>query len=310
MEKVCKISEKIVELKESKRAVILAHNYQIPEIQDLADFVGDSLELALACTRLDENLIIFCGVDFMAETASILNPEKKVLIPDPNATCPLAAQLPIYLLLEEKKKHPGIPTVLYVNTSAEAKAEADVICTSANVPQIINSLDEDTVLFGPDRNLAWFAQQKTKKTIIPVPFDGYCYVHKMFKVTDIISLKQKYPDAEVLAHPECDPEVQQIATHICSTSQMIKRARESNARTFIIATEIGLLHRLKKENPEKKFIPASPNAICQQMKKHTLEKLYTSLRDEKYEVKVPEKTAERARKAIERMFSLTRIRHD
>ncbi|MEM1689684.1 MAG: quinolinate synthase NadA [Candidatus Hadarchaeales archaeon] len=310
MRKVDEIVEKIVELKEKKKAVILAHNYQIPEIQDLADFVGDSLELALACTKIDKNLVVFCGVDFMAETASILNPEKKVLIPDVEASCPLAAQLPLRVLLEKKKEHPGVPVVLYVNTTAEAKAEADVICTSANAPSVINSLDEDVVLFGPDRNLAWFTQQKTKKTVIPVPYDGYCYVHRMFKVEDILLLKQKYPDAEILAHPECDPEIQQIATHVCSTSQMIKRARESNARTFIIATEIGLLHRLKKENPDKKFIPACPDAICQQMKKHTLEKLYISLRDEKYEIKVPEKTAERARRAIERMFSLTRIRQD
>lgn len=309
-EKLDEIITKIAELRERKRAVILAHNYQIPEIQDLADFVGDSLELALACTKVDEDLIIFCGVDFMAETASILNPEKRVLIPDRRATCPLAAQLPLHVLLKEKKKHPGVPVVLYVNTTAEAKAEADVICTSANAPQVINSLDEEVVMFGPDRNLAWFAQQRTKKTVIPVPHDGYCYVHRMFRVEEILSLKQRHPDAEILAHPECDPEIQKIATHVCSTSQMIRRARESGAKTFIIATEIGLLHRLKKENPGKEFIPARSDAICQQMKEHTLEKLYISLRDEKHEVRVAKETAEKARKAIERMFSLTRIKHD
>jgi len=298
------LAAKILELKEKKKAAILAHNYQIPEIQDIADFVGDSLELAMMCTKVEEKLMVFCGVDFMAETACILNPDKKVLIPERGATCPLAAQLPLSVLLEEKKRYPNAPVVLYVNTRAEAKAEADAICTSANAPEIIEAIEGDTVIFGPDRNLAWFAQQRTKKTIIPAPHDGYCYVHRLFSAEEIFLLKRKNPDAEVLAHPECDPEVQKIATHVCSTSQMLKVAKKSKAKTFIVATEIGLIHRLKKENPDKQFIPASPAAVCGEMKMHTLEKLYLSLRDEKHEVRVPEEVARRARRAIERMFEL------
>ncbi|MFN4133049.1 MAG: quinolinate synthase NadA [Candidatus Hadarchaeales archaeon] len=304
------IAEEILKLKKEKNAVILAHNYQIPEIQDLADFVGDSLELAMRSTKVEGEMIVFCGVDFMAETAAILNPKKPVLIPEPEARCPLAAQLPPSILLKAKEEHPGAAVVVYVNTSAEVKALSDTICTSANSTQVINALEEEEVLFGPDKNLAWFAQQRSKKKIIPVPADGHCYVHRMFTPADILFLKEEYPVAEVLAHPECDPEVQKLADHICSTSQMIKRAKESQAKQFIIATEIGLLHRLRKENPGKEFIPAHREPICQQMKKNTLEKVYRCLVEEKYLVKVEPEIAERARKAINRMFELTTVHRD
>ncbi|MEM3723818.1 MAG: quinolinate synthase NadA, partial [Candidatus Hadarchaeales archaeon] len=302
--------EEILRLKERKNAVILAHNYQIPEIQDLADFVGDSLELAMQSTKVQGDMIVFCGVDFMAETAAILNPETPVLIPEPEARCPLAAQLPPEVLLKAKEEHPEAAVVVYVNTSARVKALSDAICTSANSPQVINALEEDEVLFGPDRNLAWFAQQRSKKRIIPVPADGHCYVHRMFSPADILFLKEEYPDAEVLVHPECEPEVQKLADHICSTSQMIKRARESQARRFLIATEIGLLHRLRKENPGKEFIPAHREPICIQMKKNTLEKVYRCLAEERTVVRVEPEVAERARKAINRMFELTSIHRD
>ncbi len=299
------LTEKIARLKKEKNAVILAHNYQRPEIQLVADFLGDSLELARASAKVEADLVVFAGVDFMAEMAAMLNPDKTVVIPDPEARCPMAAQLPAQVVLEARKKYPKAAVVLYVNTLAEAKAESDVACTSANSPQIVNALDEDVVLFGPDRNLAWFVQRRSDKRIIPIPENGYCYVHKMFSPADVALLKAKYPDAEVLVHPECDPEVQQLATHICSTSQMVLRSKASPAKRFIIATEVGLIERLRRENPNKEFIPALDSAICQQMKKHTLEKIYLALRDERHVVRVPEHIAERARVTIERMLELS-----
>jgi quinolinate synthase len=298
------LREKILELKERKRAVILAHNYQIPEIQEIADILGDSLELARASTELDAELVVFCGVDFMAEMTSILNPEKKVLIPDPEARCPMAAQLPADEVRKAKQRHPGSPVVLYVNTLAEAKAEADAVCTSANAPRVVESIDAESVIFGPDKNLAWFVQRRTSKRVVAVPENGYCYVHRMFTPADILLKREEHPDAEVLVHPECDPEVQQLADHICSTSQMLYRARESKSEKFIIATEVGMIHRLRRELPEKKFIAARESAVCEQMKKHTLLKLYLALRDEQHEIRVPEPTASRAKRAVERMFEL------
>jgi quinolinate synthase len=299
------LNRKIMELKERKKAVILAHNYQRPEIQQLADYIGDSLDLARYSAKVDAEIILLCGVNFMAEMAALLNPDRKVLIPDPQAKCPMAAQLPSNLVREARKKHPNAAVVLYVNTLAEAKAEADVTCTSANALQIVDALDEEEILFGPDRNLAWFTQRRTDKKIIPIPEDGHCYVHKMFAPADIAMLREKYPDAELLVHPECDPEVQQLATHICSTSQMLIRARASPARRFIIGTEVGMLERLRRENPNKEFIPALSSAICKQMKKHTLQKVYLALRDEKYKVRVQPKVAARAREAIERMLEIS-----
>jgi quinolinate synthase len=299
------LNRKIMELKERKKAVILAHNYQRPEIQQLADYIGDSLDLARYSAKVDAEIILLCGVNFMAEMAALLNPDRKVLIPDPQAKCPMAAQLPSNLVREARKKHPNAAVVLYVNTLAEAKAEADVTCTSANALQIVDALDEEEILFGPDRNLAWFTQRRTDKKIIPIPEDGHCYVHKMFAPADIAMLREKYPDAELLVHPECDPEVQQLATHICSTSQMLIRARASPARRFIIGTEVGMLERLRRENPNKEFIPALSSAICKQMKKHTLQKVYLALRDEKYKVRVQPKVAARARESIERMLEIS-----
>ncbi|MEM2282305.1 MAG: quinolinate synthase NadA [Candidatus Hadarchaeales archaeon] len=297
--------EKINRLRKEKRAVILAHNYQVPEVQLIADFVGDSLELARRSAEVEKDLVVFCGVDFMAETASILNPKKKVLIPDLEARCPMASQLPVQVVRDAKKKHPDAAVVLYVNTLAEAKAEADVICTSANSPQVVNALEEEEVLFGPDRNLAWFVQRRSGKKIVPIPEDGHCYVHKMFSPADLSLLKERFPDAEILVHPECDPKVQELASHICSTTQMLVRAKASSAKRFIIVTEVGLVDRLRRENPNKEFIPLLETAVCKEMKKHSLEKVYLALRDEKHVVKVPEKIAERARKSIERMFEIS-----
>jgi quinolinate synthase len=293
-----------VELKKKQNAAMLVHNYQRTEIQLLADYIGDSLDLARHSTKLDADLILLCGVNFMAEIAAILNPNKTVLIPDSEAKCPMAAQLSGEMVREAKRTHPGAAVTLYVNTLAEAKAEADICCTSANVLQIVNALDEDEVLFGPDKNLAWYVQRRTDKKIIPLPEDGYCYVHRMFSAADIGLLKEEYPEAEVLVHPECNPEVQELADHMCSTSQMLVRAKASPAKQFIIATEVGMVERLRREFPNKEFVPALELAICEQMKKHTLEKVYSALRDKRYVVTVPPEIARKARATIDRMFEL------
>jgi len=305
------LKEEILRLKAGRDAIILAHNYQREEIQLLADFIGDSLELARKSSKARGGLIVFCGVDFMAETAAILNPGRTVVVPDPAARCPMAAQLPVELVRKAKREHPDAAVVLYVNTLAEARAEADVTCTSANAPQIVNALDEEKILFGPDKNLAWFVQQRSDKRIIPLPDNGYCYVHRMFSPADIMLLKERYPGAEVLVHPECDPEVQNLATHICSTSQMLVRAKASPAKRFIIATEVGLVKRMRREFPGKEFIPALESALCEQMKKHDLEKLYLALRDVEHVVCVPPEVATKARAATERMLEISgRAAHD
>jgi len=308
---VAELNRKIAELKKERDAVLLVHNYQRTEIQLIADYIGDSLDLARHSAKVQNELVVLCGVNFMAETAAILNPKKTVLVPDPAAQCPMAAQLPAQVVRDMKKKYPDAAVVLYINTLAEAKAEADVCCTSANAAQIVNALDEKKILFGPDKNLTWYVQRRTDKEVIPIPENGYCYVHRMFTAADINLLKEEYPNAEVLVHPECDPEVQELANHICSTSQMLVRAKASPTKQFIIATEIGLVERLRRENPGREFIPALETAICEQMKKHTLEKVYFSLRNKKHEVTVPPKIAKRARAAIERMLKLSgRAAHD
>ncbi|KXA90135.1 quinolinate synthase A [candidate division MSBL1 archaeon SCGC-AAA259A05] len=299
------LSKKISDLKEEKNGIILAHNYQIPEVQLEADHLGDSLGLARKSSEVDADIVVFAGVDFMAETAAMLNPEKKVLIPDREARCPMAGMLPVKLVREAKRDHPDAAVVLYVNTLAEARAEADVTCTSANSVQVVNALDEDEILFGPDRNLAWHVEQNTGKEIIPIPEDGYCYVHRMFSPEDIRLLKEEHPDAEVLVHPESAPEVQKLADYICSTSQMLGRAEKSSADEFVITTEVGLVHRLGREFPEKNFYPVLDEGICREMKKHDLEKVYRSLRDEKFVVEVPSEVAESARRATERMLEIS-----
>ncbi|MEM1507741.1 MAG: quinolinate synthase NadA [Candidatus Bathyarchaeia archaeon] len=296
------LMEKILKLKREKKAIILAHNYQRPEVQDIADFVGDSLELSLRAAQTDAKIIIFCGVNFMAETAAILNPDKIVLIPDINALCPMASMLPADLVKFYRRKYPKANIVLYINSLAEAKAYSDAICTSANAAEIVNRVDSETVLFGPDANLAKYAQTKSSKEIIPIPQCGFCPVHKLFDRESIMRLKMKYQGAEVMAHPECDPEIWGIADFIGSTSRMYKEALTSKAESFIVATEIGLLHRLKKDRRDAVFIPAYEEAICVNMRLHTLEKIYLCLRDEKYRVEVPPKIASRARKPIEFML--------
>jgi quinolinate synthase len=298
------LADNISKLKKEKRAIVLAHNYQRPEIQDIADYVGDSIELCRrAMEEKDAKMIVFSGVDFMAESAVILNPDKRVFIPSLGAKCPMAQMLPTEEVKLWKKKYPKAPVVLYVNTLAEAKAECDVCCTSANAVKVVNSLDADTVLFGPDHNLAWNVQQKTGKKVIPIPREGFCPTHVLFLKEDILFLKEEHPDAVVAVHPECTPDVQSIANFVGSTSQICRYARESSAKKYIIGTEVGIIHRLEKENPRKTFIPAYDGALCTNMKLNTLERVYLSLKEERYPVTVPNSVAKKARKALERMVS-------
>jgi len=300
------LTDNILRLKQEKKAVILAHNYQYPEVQDIADYVGDSIELSRrAKEEQDAKIIVFAAVDFMAESAAILNPEKKVLLPSTGSRCPMAQMLPSEQLQIWKQKYPNMPVVLYVNTLAEAKAECDVCCTSANAVKIVEALDVETVLFGPDYNLAEYVQEKTGKKVIPIPPRGFCPTHLLFMKEDIIVQKQAFPEAMVAVHPECSREVREIADFVGSTSQICKYANDSASKKFIIGTEIGILHRLRKENPDKQFLPAYGGATCNAMKLTTLERLYRSLKEEQNLVVVSESIAKKANKALEKMFILT-----
>lgn len=296
------IQEKIQKLKKEKNAIILAHNYQLPEVQDIADFVGDSLELARISAQVKEEVIIFCGVHFMAETASILAPDKKVILPDLFAGCPLANTITPREVKELKEKYSNYAVVAYVNTSAEVKAESDYICTSANAISVVEKIPEEKVIFIPDRNLGYYVSKHTKKEMII--WNGFCPTHQRILPQDIIALKEKYKDAKVVVHPECRKEVLDLADKIASTSGIIKFVKEDNGKRYIIGTEAGLLHRLRKENPEKEFYLASSLAVCPNMKKITLDKILTSLENLEPEVKVEKSIRERAIKPIERMLSL------
>jgi quinolinate synthase len=295
------------ELEELKKdTIILAHNYQTPDIQGIADFVGDSLQLCQEAARVDKPYILFCGVDFMAESAVMLNPDKTVLMPDLGSKCPMAAMLPAEVVLAEKEKHPDAAVVLYINTWVEARSESDVTCTSANAVKIVKALPEKKILFGPDANLAWHVQRNLQeKEIIPIPYTGHCRVHVLFKKEELLSLMAEYPDAEVLIHPECRPEVQEIADFVLSTGQMERHARETRAKKMIIGTETGLIYKLQKQNPDKTFIPALKAAVCSNMKKHTLDKVLVELREKNNVVKVDPALAKRARKSLERMLELS-----
>ncbi len=294
-----RLIEEIARLKKEKRAVILAHNYQPEEVQDIADFVGDSLELSRKAAEVEEDIIVFCGVHFMAETAKILAPQKKVLIPDAKARCPMADMVSGKDVRWMKEQHPGKKVVAYVNTTAEVKAETYVCCTSANAVKVVNNLPDEEIIFVPDRNLAAYVSQKTGKRLHY--WDGYCPIHEHIEVKDIKKMKKLHPQAEVWAHPECRPEVLALADRILSTGQMIREAPGSRAREIIVATEVGILHRLRKENTDKTFYPAREKAICKNMKRISLKKVYKTLVSEKPEVIVEAELAERAREALNRM---------
>lgn len=296
------IKDKISKLKKERGAVILAHNYQVGDVQDVADYIGDSLGLSQQAAKVKEEVIVFCGVHFMAETAAILAPAKTILMPEINAGCPMADMITAEELREWKRNYPGGKVVCYVNTSAAVKAECDVCCTSANAVNVVNSIEGDEILFVPDKNLAAYAARHTQKKIIP--WDGYCYVHNNILARDVREKKRRYPEAEVWVHPECRPEVIDIADMILSTGGMVKEARITTKKDIIIGTETGIIYRIKKENPTKNFYPARDQALCSNMKKTDLKKVLRSLEDMVYKVEVPLEISQRARGSIEKMVSL------
>ena len=297
------IIEKINALKNKRKAIILVHNYQLPEVQDIADFVGDSLELAKKSHNVNCDIILFCGVHFMAETAKLMNKNRMVLMPDLHAGCPMADMMTADQLKKKKTEHPNAAVVTYINSTADVKALSDICCTSANGVEVVNSVKNKEIIFTPDKYLGAFIERQVKDKRFYL-WSGYCPTHMVFTKEKLLELKKEHPDAEIFAHPECRIEVQEIANKICSTSQMISNAKKSNATKFIICTEIGMIHRLKKENPEKDFIPGSPNGICPNMKLSTLEKVLWALEDLKYEIDVAESVRQRALQAIEKMVAL------
>jgi quinolinate synthase len=294
---------RISELKAQRRAVILAHNYQPGEIQDLADYVGDSLELSQKAAQTEAELIVFCGVRFMAETAAILCPNKTVLLPDENAGCPMANMITLRELQQAKRQHPDAQVVCYVNSTAAIKAESDICCTSANAVKVADSFPKDQpILFIPDVSLGRYVETQLGRKLIL--WEGYCPTHHRILAEHIRQLRHQHPEAKVTVHPECTEDVIALADHVGSTSGILRYCRESTARTFIVGTEIGIIHRLKKENPEKQFLATSTLADCPDMKLITREKVLWSLEDKVYEVTVPVEVAAQARRAIERMLAL------
>jgi len=320
------LREKILNLKERKNAIILAHNYQREEVQDIADHTGDSLELSRIAASIDCDIIVFCGVNFMAESASILSPEKIVLLPEIKACCPMADMITVrgerstrtsfpgyeyergynypvnFTLNDIKKLHPGSPVVTYVNTTADVKAESDICCTSANGVKIVESLETDKVICVPDRNLSAWIAKNTETQVIS--WDGFCHVHDRATKDDVVNAKGKYPDALVLAHPECRMEVLDKADYVTSTSGMLRFAKSSSAGEFIIGTETGLLYSLRKDNPDKAFYPLRKDMICPNMKKTSLKSVLHCIESESHKVKVPEATRIPAKKALDRMLEV------
>jgi quinolinate synthase len=294
------VQKKVLELKEKKGALILCHNYQLPEIQDVADIIGDSLELSKQAAQRPESLIVFCGVHFMAESAKILSPHKKVLLPRIEAGCFMSELISPEELKKLKAQHPDAKVVAYINTEADVKAESDVICTSSNAVKVVKGIDARKIIFVPDKNLALYVQRFTDKEIIP--WNGFCYVHSRFKPEHIIEAKRAHPDALVLVHPECPPEVIDLADEVLSTNGMVNFVRSSPNKKFIIATEEGITYRMKKENPDKEFIVPGPPKICVNMKITRIEDVYDSLLYEKYEITVPDEILYKAKKALDEML--------
>jgi len=298
------IKSEIRELLKKRNAVLLAHNYMRDEVQEIADITGDSLALSLEAAKTSAEVIVFCGVHFMAESASILSPDKKVLLPRLDAGCPMADMITVESLLEMKKRFPGVPVVTYVNSSAAVKAHTDICCTSANAGRVVSSLAEDELIFTPDRNLGRFVAKTSNKKFHF--WDGFCPTHERLRAEDVIRLKAEYPDALFICHPECSPAVSDLADHACSTSGMYDYCRKSAAQRFIIGTEAGILYRLKMENPDKEFILASPGLICPNMKLISLEDILASLRTLTPEVRVEEAIRVPAKKALDRMLAVPR----
>jgi quinolinate synthase len=299
-----KLKDKIISLKTRKNAVILAHNYQLGEVQDIADFVGDSLELSQNAAKTDAGVIVFCGVHFMAETASILCPDKIVLLPDIHAGCPMADMITAEELRRKKRELPGAAVACYVNSSAEVKAESDICCTSANAVKVIESLDAEEVLFVPDQYLGHYISTKTDKKMSFWP--GFCPTHVRIQPQHLSELRQEYPQTKIVVHPECRPEVIALADEVLSTGGICQYAKREDISQLIVGTELGIIHRLRKENPGKKFIPASEQAVCPRMKLITLENVLWSLQEMAPQVKVPEEIRLRAKVAVDRMLMIGR----
>jgi quinolinate synthase len=295
--------EKIEQLKEKRNAVILAHNYQPGEIQDLADFCGDSLGLSIEASKTDAEVVVFCGVRFMAETAAILSPEKTVLLPEKTAGCPLADMVTAEQLRQLKAKYPDAIVVCYVNSTADVKAESDYCCTSSNAVAVVDTLPTDKkILFVPDRNLGSFVAERTGRDVELWP--GYCATHVYITEDDIRKAKQEWPDAIVMSHPECTEPVRKISDELLSTGQMLKFVKKNSAKRYIVGTEKGIIHALKKENPDAEYMPATERAICPNMKKITIDKVIASLEELKERIEVDEQTRLRAKKSLDRMIEI------
>jgi len=298
-------ARRIQELKRSLDAVVLAHNYQWPEVQDVADFVGDSLELARQAAGLESRYIVFCGVDFMAETAAVVNPHRTVLLPEPTARCPMASMIDVDSLLEWKARHPRAAVVCYVNSSAAVKALSDICCTSANAVEVVESLPHDEILMVPDQNLSHYVSTRTSKRVIAYP--GYCVTHHRLKAEHVLAARAAHPDALVLAHPECTGEVLALSDAVLSTSQMLRYAAASPAGTFLIATEWAIIHRMQKMNPDKRFYSVSNALVCPNMKKTTLDSVIRAMEQRQYAVTVSPEVREGAARALQRMLEVGQV---
>ncbi|MGW8272242.1 MAG: quinolinate synthase [Thermodesulfovibrionales bacterium] len=321
-----KLRDRIADLKRKRNAIILAHNYQREEVQEIADFTGDSLELSQQAAKADCEVIVFCGVHFMAESASILSPDKTVLLPALDAGCPMADMIQVsstrkvwktfpgydqqpsfvfphdFTLRDIRGLHPNAPVVAYVNTTAAVKAESDICCTSSNVVRVVESLPEEEIICIPDRNLSLWAARNTNKRIIA--WDGFCHVHDRVTAADVERARTDHPGALLMAHPECRPEVLDLADHVTSTSGMLRFAAASEAEEFIVGTETGLIHRLVRENPSKRFTPLRRDMVCPNMKKTRLETVEAALAEMKHVIKVPEETRLRAKRTLDRMLAI------
>ena len=294
------IVEEITKLKKEKNAIVLVHNYQRSEIQDIADSLGDSLGLAREAAKTDAGIIVFCGVRFMAETAKILSPKKMVLLPRKDAGCPMADMITAEDLRKLKEKHTDAKVVSYVNTNADVKAESDICCTSANAINVVRNIKEKKIIFTPDKNLAAYCQRFVDNEIIP--WNGYCYVHEKIRKEEVRLAKERFPDALLLVHPECNPSVIDLADEVLSTSGMLNFAKKTDKKIFLIGTEEGLIYRLKKENPGKEFYAAGTAKMCRNMKLTALNDVYFSLKEERYAIELPEGINESAQKALEAML--------
>lgn len=301
---MAELIEKIKKLKNEKNAVILAHCYQNPEIDDVADFVGDSLYLSQMAAKTDADIIVFAGVYFMAQTAKILSPDKKVLLPRREAGCAMADMINVEQLRKFKSLHSSVPVVCYINSTAEVKAECDICCTSSNAVKIVESLKSDKVLFLPDQYLGKWVESKLNGVEV-ITYDGCCPVHHQILAEDILNARDKYPDAKILSHPECRKEVTELSDYVGSTTGIMKYAKESNAKNFVIATEKGVVDRLRRDCPDKNFILIKENLLCKSMKCTTLEDIYKALCEEKYEIKVDAKLSEKAHLCIDRMLGVS-----